>query len=71
MLADMSMTARERRVGLSLIGRLQKGKVRETVPGGRRHRLLARYFHEVRAQRRKAFQDWLECIRDHQPAQPR
>jgi hypothetical protein len=70
MLAEMEMTARDRRTGLSLISRLQKAQIGETMPGGRRHRLLERYLREARAQRRKAFQDWLACIRDHQPAQP-
>lgn len=70
MLAEMPMTARDRRTGRSLIRRLQKAKFRETRPGGPRHRLLKRYFREARAQRRRAFEDWLACIRDHQTAQP-
>ncbi|MGI3212214.1 hypothetical protein ACROSR_13990 [Roseovarius tibetensis] len=70
MLAEMPMSAREQREGLSLIRRLQKAQIRETRPGGRRHCLLKRYFREARAQRKRAFQDWLACIRDHQPAQP-
>ena len=32
----------------------------ETRPGGRRHRLLKRYLGEARAQRRRAFEAWLE-----------
>jgi hypothetical protein len=70
MLDEMPMSARDRRTGLSLIRRLQKAQIRETLPGGQRHRLLKRYFREARAQRRRAFQDWLACIRDQQPAQP-
>lgn len=70
MLAEMPMTAGHRRTGLSLIRRLQKEKIMETAQGGQRHRLLKRYFREARAQRRKAFQDWLVCIRDQQPGQP-
>lgn len=70
MLAEMPMSARDRRTGLSLIRRLQKAQIRETRPGGQRHRLLKRYSREARAQRRKAFQDWLICIKDHRSAQP-
>lgn len=70
MLDEMPMSARDRRTGLSLISRLQKAQIRETTPGGQRHRLLERYFREARAQRRRAFQDWLICIEDHQPAPP-
>lgn len=70
MLAEMPMTARHRRMGLSLITRLQTAKIREMAQYGARHRLLTRYFQEARAQRRKAFQDWLACLRDHPPAQP-
>lgn len=69
-LEEVPMSARDRRTGLSLIRRLQEAQIRETRPGGQRHRLLKRYFREARAQRRRAFQDWLVCIRDHQPAQP-
>lgn len=67
MLDEMPMSARP---GLSLIRRLQKAQIRETQPGGRRHRLLKCYFREARAQRKRAFQDWLLCIADHQPVQP-
>lgn len=55
MLDEMPMTARDRRTGLTLIRRLQKAQIMETVPGGQRHRLLKRYFREARAQRRRAF----------------
>lgn len=62
MLDEMPMSARDRRTGLSLIRRLQKAQIRETAQGGQRHRLLKRYFREARAQRRRAFQDWLVCV---------
>jgi hypothetical protein len=70
MLAEMEMSARDRRTGLSLIRRLQKEKIREARPGGQRHRLLKRYFREARAQRRRAFQAWLACAGQRHPAQP-
>jgi hypothetical protein len=70
MLVEMPMSARDQRKGLSLIADLQKARFRETAQGGKRHRLLKRYFREARAQRRRAFQDWLACIQDQQPAQP-
>lgn len=70
LLEEVLMSARDQRTGLSLIRRLQKEQIRETLPGGRRHRLLKRYFREARAQRKRAFQDWLACIADHHPAQP-
>jgi hypothetical protein len=69
-LDEIPMSARMRRTGMSLIRRLQKAQIRETAQGGKRHRLLKRYFREARAQRRRAFRDWLACIQDHQPAQP-
>ena len=64
MLAEIPMTARDRRTGLSLIKRFQKARIRETMTDGRRHRLLKRYWREARAQRRRAFHDWLASLRE-------
>lgn len=61
-LDEMPMSARNRRTGISLIARLQKARNRETAQGGRRHRLLKRYFREARAQRKRAFHEWLACL---------
>ena len=62
MLTEMPMSARDRRTGRSLIRRLLKAQIRETVPGGHRHRLLKRYWREARAQRKRALQDWLASL---------
>ncbi|MDU8913508.1 hypothetical protein [Aestuariicoccus sp. MJ-SS9] len=62
-LTEMPMSARNRRTGMSLIARLQKARNSETAQGGRRHRLLKRYWREARAQRKRAFHDWLPCLR--------
>lgn len=70
LLEEGSLSARDRRTGLSLIRRLQKAQIRETLPGGRRHRLLKRYFREAQTLRRRAFEEWLSCMRDQQSAQP-
>ena len=62
MLDEMPMSARNRRTGISLIARLQKSRNRETAQGGRRHRLLKRYWREARAQRKRAFHEWLASL---------
>ncbi|RFP88247.1 hypothetical protein DZK27_09140 [Rhodobacteraceae bacterium 63075] len=62
MLAEMPMTARDRRTAMSLIRTLHKARIRETRPGGHRHRLLKRYWREARAQYKRAFQDWLASL---------
>ena len=59
MLDGMPMSARDRRTGMSLIAGLQKALNRETMQGGPHHKLLKRYWREARAQRRRAFHEWL------------
>ncbi len=66
MLTEMPMSARNRRTGISLIARLQKARSKETAQGGRRHRLLRRYWREARAQRK--LQAWLACLEAQEPA---
>ncbi len=63
-LAEPRTTKRRYRAGLSLLNRLGKVISTETTPDGKRHRLLRRYLREARAQRRKAFQAWLACLRE-------
>ncbi len=63
-LAEPRTTKRRYRSGLSLLNRLGKVIWTETAPDGNRHRLLRRYLREARAQRRKAFQAWLACLRE-------
>ena len=68
MLTEMPMSARDRRTGMSLLVRLQKAQIRETLPGGRRHRLLERYCREALAQRKRAFREWLACLQEQVPS---
>ncbi len=56
-------TAKERRSGLSLLGRLAKLILRETGHGGPRHLLLQRYAREARGHRKRAFQAWIACLK--------
>jgi len=55
-------TAKERRSGLSLLNRIQKIVLADTVQGGKRHLLLRRYVREARAHRKRAFEGWLRCL---------
>ena len=40
----------------------------DTQAHDRRHRLLKRYWREARAQRKRAFRDWLACLQAPAPA---
>lgn len=50
---------REIRSSLSLLKRIARVEAEETLPGGKRHRLLQRYVREARARRKKAFAAWV------------
>lgn len=39
-------------------------EVDDGQPGSQRHRLLKRYWREARAQRKRAFGDWVECLQE-------
>lgn len=52
-------TKREVRSALSILKRIARLEHEETNLGGKRHNLLKRYFWEARAQRKRAFQEWL------------
>lgn len=51
-------TMKEIKSAFSLLRRIMKLEDRDTLPGGRRHRLLQRYAREARSERRKAFAAW-------------
>lgn len=59
-LAAFGGTKREVQSGISLIRRIRRTTAQETLPGGKRHRLLKRYLREARAQQRRAFAAWVE-----------
>ena len=63
LLWDVETTAKKRRSGLSLLGRIQKLILADTACGGPRHRLLKRYAREARGHHKRAFQDWLTCLK--------
>ena len=58
-----TVTAKERRSGLSILRRIEKTVLKDTAPGGNRHLLLKRYLREARGRRGRAFEAWLECLR--------
>jgi len=64
MLAEIPMSARDQRTWQSLVATLHKALIEETMTGGSRHRLLKRYWREARAQRKRAFRDWLACLQE-------
>ena len=61
-LKEFDMSVRERNKGLSVMARISRAVIEDAAHGGKRHRLLKRYLGEARAQRRKAFAAWLECL---------
>jgi len=63
-LEDEDMTKAHYRTGLFLRNRLGRLIAQETEHDGNRHRLLRRYLREAQAQRGRAFQAWLACLRE-------
>lgn len=50
---------KEIKSAFSLLRRIARVEERDTLPGGKRNRLLQRYVREARAQRRRAFAAWV------------
>jgi hypothetical protein len=68
--AGQPISKAERDEALDLIARMQKETTETAQAHDRRHRLLKRYWREARAQRKRAFRDWLACLRAPAPAHP-
>ena len=62
LLWESDTTAKERRAGLSLLGRIEKSILADTAHGGPSHRLLQRYNREAHGHRKRAFEAWLICL---------
>lgn len=64
-LDEMPIPAQAFGTGLSPMEGFQQISVRKTNRS-RRHRLLKRYWREARAQRKRAFRDWLACVQEQE-----
>jgi len=70
MLTELPALGYDAHSSVSLMLRLHKGLLSRIRLDDRRHRLLKRYWREARAQRKRAFRDWLACLRAPAPAPP-
>lgn len=64
LLWDVETSAKKRRSGQSLLGRIEKSTLPDTAHGGPFHQLLQRYAREARGLHKRAFEAWLICLQE-------